>query len=85
MKLLWVLLMVALSGYTHAISCYKCTGSRSNNNTCVDKHREKVTLDGPFMCRVFERNGVVVSQKLVSPNVCTKYRKILPGKLQMGR
>ena len=79
MILLWGLFMAALPGSSQAISCYKCTGFRSNN-TCVDKYRQKVTSpDGQFMCRVFERNGVVVSQGVVGPQLCTNYKKLLPG------
>ena len=73
------LFLAGLPGFSEAINCYKCTGYKSNN-TCVEKYRQAQAVEGQFMCRVFERNGVVVSQGVVGLNICGPgYKKLLPG------
>ena len=79
-----VSLLIGLLSFslTKALSCYKCTAYKFND-TCVDEFRQVDTLDGQFMCRVFERNGKVVSQGIVEVKLCSGNRKRIPGTMAL--
>ena len=57
------------------LTCFSCTATRVNN-TCTEKFRKNVTRNGmDNRCRIYERNGVVVSQGIVPSMLCSSEAK----------
>ena len=53
------------------LTCYECS-ARPGNNSCTEEFRKKVKALGfDQRCRVFEMNGIVVSQGVVPLTLCT--------------